>query len=183
MKKVTLKVEIEEEEYKQINGDSVYDNNKKCIIGRTSSAYYALNAIINATPLTESDDCISRQDAKISLVQFMRGEKSLCECINDCPSVKPITESEDAMSRQYIESKVEELENICANAPEEVLDLLADIKNAPSVLPKCEQGEWIKDDFTGLIKCSRCKNDAPISTVSGTQYESDFCQSCGAEMR
>ena len=31
----------------------------------------------------------------------------------------------------YIESKVEELENICANAPEEVLDLLADIKNAP----------------------------------------------------
>ena len=30
----------------------------------------------------------------------------------------------------YIESKVEELENICANAPEEVLDLLADIKNA-----------------------------------------------------
>jgi hypothetical protein len=45
------------------------------------------------------------------------------------------------------------------------------------------QGKWIKDDFTGLIKCSRCKNDAPISTVSGEQYESDFCQSCGADMR
>ena len=61
MNKVTLKVEIDEETYKQIKGDSVYDNNNKIIISKSSSAYYALNAIINATPLIECDDAISRQ--------------------------------------------------------------------------------------------------------------------------
>lgn len=61
MSKVTLKVEIDEEVYKQIKSDSVYDNNNKVIISKSSSAYYALNAIINATPITESDDCVSKK--------------------------------------------------------------------------------------------------------------------------
>lgn len=63
MSKVTLKVEIDEETYKQIKGDSVCSNNNKIIISKSSSAYYALNAMINATLLTECDDAISREEA------------------------------------------------------------------------------------------------------------------------
>ena len=40
---------------------------------------------------------------------------------------------DNAISRAYIEPIIEELENICANGDEHILNLLADIKNAPSV--------------------------------------------------
>ncbi len=43
---------------------------------------------------------------------------------------------EDTISRAYIEPIIEELENICVNGDEHVLDLLADIKNAPSATPQ-----------------------------------------------
>ena len=99
----------------------------------------------------------------------------LSETYHALKNATPLTECDDAVSRQYIESKVEELENICANAPEEVLDLLADIKNAPFVLPKREQGKWI-----GGI-CNKCHYDwslvAPIASVP------EHCPRCGAEMR
>lgn len=49
--------------------------------------------------------------------------------------------SEDCISRAYIESIVEELENICINGDEYMLSLLSDIKNAPSVTP--QQTSWI----------------------------------------
>ena len=44
------------------------------------------------------------------------------------------------------------------------------------------RGRWYEDDFTKIKKCSLCCNDAPISTVSGEQYEAKYCPSCGAEM-
>lgn len=100
-------------------------------------------------------------------------------------------ESDDCVSRRYIESKVEELENICANAPEEVFNLLSDIKNAPTVLPKREQGEWILNDNQGMqavgyltYHCSECgreicsKYHGKISLLE----EYPYCH-CGAEMR
>ena len=42
-------------------------------------------------------------------------------------------------------------------------------------------GEWIKD-FTGLIKCSLCDNDAMMDTCSAKQNKSPFCPWCGAKM-
>ena len=48
---------------------------------------------------------------------------------------------EDCISRAYIEPIIEELENICVNGDEYILDLLADIKNAPSVTSM--QTRWI----------------------------------------
>lgn len=47
---------------------------------------------------------------------------------------------EDCISRAYIESVVEELENICINGDEYILSLLSNIKNAPSVTP--QQTRW-----------------------------------------
>lgn len=55
--------------------------------------------------------------------------------------------SEDCISRAYIESIVEELENICINGDDYILSLLSDIKNAPSVTPQPNKSEnptsWI----------------------------------------
>lgn len=45
-----------------------------------------------------------------------------------------------------------------------------------------KRGHWYKDNFTKIIKCSCCQNDAPISTTSGEQYEAVYCQNCGAKM-
>lgn len=50
---------------------------------------------------------------------------------------------EDCISRAYIEPIIEELENICVNSDEHILNLLADIKNAPSVTPQPKTGHWI----------------------------------------
>lgn len=52
-----------------------------------------------------------------------------------------IEPSEDCISRAYIESIVEELENICINGDDYILSLLSNIKNAPSVTP--QQTRWI----------------------------------------
>lgn len=48
---------------------------------------------------------------------------------------------------------------------------------------KKQIGEWFADELTGIIKCKLCDNDAPISTVSGEQYKSEFCPCCGAKMK
>ena len=71
--------------------------------------------------------------------------------------------NEDAISRAYIEPIIEELENICVNGDEHILDLLADIKNAPPITPK---QRWIpvserlpKDN--GWYRCTVIINDLP----------------------
>lgn len=53
----------------------------------------------------------------------------------------------------------------------------------PSAQPERPKGEWITDDLSGMIYCSRCGNAAPMETTGGRQYKSKFCQTCGAEMR
>ena len=67
------------------------------------------------------------------------------DIINNAPTVELATNLQstcnnlqqrtqgDLISREYIEGIVEELENICQNAPEEVLELLSKVKNAPTV--------------------------------------------------
>ena len=50
---------------------------------------------------------------------------------------------EDAISRAYVEPIVEEIENICANGDDYILNLLADIKNALPVTPQQKTEHWI----------------------------------------
>lgn len=92
---------------------------------------------------------------------------------------------EDAISRAYIEPIIEELENICVNGNEHILDLLADIKNAPPVTPQPKTGHWIEEDmFDGDIayRCSEC--DEPFCLIDGTPTDNmyNFCPNCGAKM-
>ena len=60
---------------------------------------------------------------------------------------------DDAISRAYIEPIIEELENIYVNADEYILNLLADIKNAPLVTPSKRKGGWLaREDFIYALK-------------------------------
>lgn len=44
------------------------------------------------------------------------------------------------------------------------------------------RGHWITNDFTKVIKCNICDADAEMSTLTGEQYKSRYCPSCGAYM-
>lgn len=87
---------------------------------------------------------------------------------------------EDAISRAYIEPFVEELENICINGDEHVLDILSNIKNAPPVTPKQKVGKWIRVDKDKL-KCSECKVIHFIAQYPQSA-NINFCPNCGAKM-
>ena len=66
-----------------------------------------------------------------------------------------------------------------------VLAVLYMMSKQPTITAQSERqkGEWITDDLSGIISCSRCGNDAPMETTGGRQYKSKFCQTCGADMR
>lgn len=114
--------------------------------------------------------------------------------------------SEDCISREYIEPIVEELENICINGDEQVLSMLADIKNAPPVIPKytdeeidkaqaVEQayvdkmvelavegtkrpkGKWIEIEIDAGEFIYKCSK-CGMRVVNPYKY----CPNCGAEM-
>lgn len=81
---------------------------------------------------------------------------------------------DDCISRAYIEPIIEELENICVNGDEHILDLLADIKNAPPVIPNQKIGHWIDLDEKSAV-CSCCYRN---NTLYG-----DFCKWCGTKTK
>lgn len=101
--------------------------------------------------------------------------------IDACKGAIELLEQEpcdDCISRVYIEPIVEELENICVNGDEHILDLLADIKNAPPVTPQPKMGRWIahpKDIYAHLV-CDKCLSNAPYDC------RTNYCPNCGAKM-
>ena len=107
----------------------------------------------------------------------------------DLYSAIPYNPSEDCISREYVEGIVEELENICQNAPEEVLDLLSNVRNAPSVDPERPQAEWVNDS-DNLPICKKCGEIAlqrmfvkmPHLIQDVRMVRSNFCPNCGAKM-
>lgn len=70
--------------------------------------------------------------------------------------------------------------NICGNSCD-TTDRIRKIP--PADVRPVVRGEWIADGISGILKCTRCDNDAPLCTTGGGQYESYFCPSCGADMR
>lgn len=60
-------------------------------------------------------------------------------------------------------------------------EYIADSIPAADVVP-VRHGRWIVEDFTELVKCSECDNDAPLDTTGGGQWRSPFCPLCGAKM-
>lgn len=84
----------------------------------------------------------------ITEYQLKKGSQSrqIAEWLKDYKRLKEQEPCEDYISRAYIESTVEELENICINGDEYILSLLSSIKNAPFVTPKSRTRRWIPVD-------------------------------------
>ncbi len=114
--------------------------------------------------------------------QWINYEDAVAEMEN-LPSVKP-QPCEDCISRAYIGPIIEELENICVNGDEHVLDLLADIKNAPSATPQQKMGNWIEskgyDDIDHFYVCSECGRYINLNHGSKLS-DYPYCH-CGAKM-
>lgn len=75
------------------------------------------------------------------------------------------------------EKIVEELENMCINAPEHILDKLSKLKNLPVAdVRENVHSEWIwQGEYEPTCYCRKCG----VRQV----YESHFCPNCGADMR
>ena len=100
--------------------------------------------------------------------------------LNSLPSAQSTMDQQnggDTVSRQAAMDAVIKRDANCGIDSAEVL------KDLPSAQPERPKGEWITDDLSGIISCSRCGNDAPMETTGGGQYKSKFCPNCGADMR
>lgn len=79
---------------------------------------------------------------------------------------------------------IEELENICMNN-EYVLELLAELKNQPTVdAEPARHGKWIEVHSIGetTYECSECREE--FATIGGMPAEIlyNYCSNCGAKM-
>ena len=98
--------------------------------------------------LIDADKLTPENTHIIERIETVDGYKiKTYEIICDAPTVEPC---EDCVSRTYIESIVEELENICMNGDEHILSLLSDIKNAPPVTPTIPE---VENDYNIGYNC------------------------------
>jgi len=112
------------------------------------------------------EDCISRQavlDLFAEKCDAVRPYHEVWQEVKKLSSVKP-EKCSDCISRAYIESIVEELENICVNSDEHILSLLSNIKNAPSITPQPERCE---DCISRRAIIGKCEDTAKATSDIG----------------
>ncbi len=147
----------------------------------------SITKIIRVLEQEPCEDCISRQtvidtiESWLSCDDYNEAERHIMRAMQsvlyDLPPVNP-QPCEGCISRAYIEPIIEELENICVNGDEHVLDLLADIKNAPSVTPQQKVGRWIYvDKAKEHARCSKC-DYGDVDLFDGKPH--NYCPNCGA---
>lgn len=102
-----------------------------------------------------------------------------------CPPTVEV--SEDAISREYIlgEAFVSDEYNGETKSFDLPVVSVRDIEDAPTVVPKPKEGEWIAKD--GVFYCSCCDNDsAGLSEDDVHVYERplpNYCQDCGERLK
>lgn len=87
----------------------------------------------------------------------------------------------DLIDRQYV---IDALEHSLENDYVDATELLAYVKQLPSVEPERKKGEWVYDGIRGRFpacKCSICGHyeNADWALLQGA----NFCPNCGADMR
>ena len=116
--------------------------------------------------IIEIDEEMLKRISNTQSVPDMFGT-DIVNSLNAIKNAEPYDDSGDLISRKYVEGKIEELENICQNAPENVLELLSDIKNAPPVnVQKIENkayNEGFKDGVDQGIRLSSGSKDRTIT--------------------
>lgn len=101
--------------------------------------------------------CLERAEEHRQLAEWLMELKRLRE------QIEP-EKCGDCISREYIESIVEELENICINSNEHILSLLSNIKNAPSIMPQPERCE---DCISRRAIIGKCEDTAKATSDIG----------------
>lgn len=157
-----------------------------------------LDVAIEALEQEPSEDTISRQAVEEMIKAEMpergmweiEGDKekeTVCEVCVDLmqklSELPPIESkpSEDCISREYLKS-FGYINKGNFNSVETIREW---IDNAPSVIPKAKEGEWIAKD--GIFYCSCCDNDsAELSEEDVYLYKlplPNYCPYCGARMK
>lgn len=124
---------------------------------------------ISEVPTIEVEDAISRASV-----------------VSTGYNLKPV---EDAISKAYLEQEIEKqiktaekdkpfYWQVWNNALDKVVEL---IENAPSVIPKPKEGEWIKRSSVGNWECSLCGSDVIASEQKLANY--NWCPNCRAKMK
>lgn len=155
--------------------EEVADEKEEDVILYHNCATYNQNQYEKGLAENTEKECRACADEHRQLAEWLKDYKRLLE-------QEPC---EDTISRAYIEPILEELENICVNGDEHILDLLADIKNAPPVTPQQRMGRWILTMPRGAegwcYKCSECNFWKYEKTINLSKFS--FCPNCGAKMQ
>lgn len=62
--------------------------------------------------------------------------------------------------------------------------VMTELMLLPSAESERKKGEWIQDDIASdIFRCSECGNHAPVDPTAGCEFKSNFCPTCGADMR
>lgn len=143
--------------------------------------------------LEKTKDRNASDPIAINCFECAEKHQQVAEWLKDYKRLLEQQPCDDCVSRAYIESIVEELENICANGDEHILDLLANIKNAPPVTPQPKIGRWIGHrehcENLGVMPsglgaynwCSNCDCGIDVKEWYRTNY--NYCPNCGAKMQ
>jgi len=195
MKKILI--EISEDEYKSIKNGMRFRDTVKGI----------MQQIEDATPLEESEDCVSRQaiidaidddykDVRYSCFSSNNDMECFKAIIMQLPPVTPKpVECGDCISKSDTLNTI--LKNLCVKDEKYLLTaekaIYNWIKDMPPVTPKQRTGHWIppqwddgmSDPIYYQVRCSECGFDLDPQTFGEElkKYGADrFCPKCGAKM-
>lgn len=148
------------------------------------SKYYKADNIIN----TLADQWRAEAEAESSYppLDIEELKEIARRLFADLPTIEV---SEDAISREYLEEQCwqtlisKEMINtdIDLGINIGIMKMHENIKDAPSVLPKEKEGEWVTKKGSYEIICSNCEYEA--FTKEGEWFTSDYCWHCGARMK
>ena len=112
----------------------------------------------------------------VCIKNFANGD--VLSAIRNLPTIEV---SEDAISRRGIKIR---LGKRFSDDPSRIMEIVKEtVDDAPSVIPKPKEGEWIEHEWAeeveGLLisnyECSKCH--------SWERRASDYCPNCGARMK
>lgn len=144
-----------------------------------------------------SEDCISREQVRAKLDYISYAEKDPISIakriVENAPSVVPtadnLTAVEDCISRAKaleIYSDLYWIDERLLNFKDELDKVYDDLRNAPSVVPKPKEGEWVRN-FDGnewYWYCTNCKTQwyEDDLWMGGNEFPK-YCPNCGAKMK
>lgn len=163
--------------------NALYSNLKKIQNGSIATKRI-LDCVRNGTPLSESEDCVSRQALDDILDKWAWGDiktDDLNEKIKALPPVTPAEKQEPCDDCIRREDALMALTGEYTDSPIEILPkAIKRINKLPPVTPAEKVGQWIYDrikDWDGECKyeCSECG--------MGSDVDYAYCMRCGRKMQ